>query len=588
MKKVIYISITLSALILSACGDYYDTQNNPVTYGETYLDMKLSTDKASYAPDETVTFTLKNLPSGAKVRYFYLDEAIDSASLTDKTWTWTPPAEDYKGYMAAVYTTNNSTEELYTSIAVDVSSDWTKFPRYGFLSDYSKMSQVFIDNNIERLNRYHINGLQFYDWLYDHQRPLAGTAENPASSWLDIFDRTNYLSTVQGYIAAAQSKNIKTMFYNLCYGALDDAASDGVEDAWYVYTDQQHGNKDYHELSSGRSNIYIVNPANTDWQQYLVKRNNDVYSVFGFDGYHIDQLGYRGDRYDYDGNSINMTAGYGSFINAMKTAEPNKNLVFNAVGGYGQSDIANADVDFLYAEVWGARSGDEPENSYADLISLMRDNVAQSNSEKNIVLAAYMDYDISTTSGYVNKPGILLADASIFAWGGAHLELGEHYLTNEYFPNDNLQMKSDLGQALVNYYDFLVAYENLLRDGGEFQAADVTFLNESITAARWPADKGQVATIGKKVNGKDVIHLINFTDANSMQWRDSKGTQAEPTLITAPSVSIPVSGTVSKVWFASPDINNGLANNLPFTQSGDQVTVTLPSLKYWDMIVVEY
>ena len=64
--------------------------------------------------------------------------------------------------------------------------------------------------------------------------------------------------------------------------------------------------------------------------------------------------------------------------------------------------------------------------------------------------------------------------------------------------------------------------------------------------------------------------------------------QAEPNLIDAPEVSVNVSGTVSKVWFASPDVNRGVAQNLQFVQTGNNVTVTLPSLKYWDMIVVEY
>lgn len=589
MKKLIYLSVALSLLTLSGCNDYYDTHNNPITYGETYINTPLSIDKAAYKPGETVTFTLKELPQfSLKVRYSYLGETISEASISDKTWTWTAPSEDFRGYMVSVYTVVNGEEQLYASIAVDVSSDWNKFPRYGFLSDYSKISQPILDNTINRLNRYHINGLQFYDWLHDHQRPLAGTVENPATSWLDIFNRTNYLSTIRGYISAAKEKNIKTMFYNLCYGALDNAASDGVQEEWYIFKDQQHNTKDYHELTIGRSNIYITNPGNTDWQKYIISRNQDVYDIFGFDGYHIDQLGYRGDRYDYNGNKINMTVGYESFINAVKTAQPDKKLVFNAVGGYGQSDIANTGIDFLYVEAWGGRTGDNPDMSYNDLINLMRDNVQMSNPEKSIVLAAYMDYDISYKSGYINKPGILLADASIFAWGGSHLELGEHYLTNEYFPNDNLQMKADLGQALICYYDFLVAYQNLLRDGGTFQAANVAFTDNSAVAAPWPAGIGKVATVGKNVNGKDVIHLINFSNANNMRWRDPDGTQSEPVSIENPTVNITVSDTVSKVWLASPDINSGVSQTLQFTQNENQISVKLPSLKYWDMIVIEY
>lgn len=588
MKKTIYLIVALTTLIVSGCSsDYFETTNNPLSYGESYIDITISTDKALYNPGETVKFIAKGIPDGAKVRYTYLGNVISETDLSTETWSWTTPNDDYRGYMVEIYTIENGVEKLINNIAVDVSSDWAKFPRYGFVSDYKKMDNKFISRNIDILNRYHINGLQFYDWLYDHQRPLAGSVENPSTSWEDIFYRTNYFSTVKSYIDEAKAKGMKTMFYNLCYGATKNAASDGVSDEWYAYKDQNHSEKDYHDLSGGRSHIWVLDPGNEQWQAYLVARNKDVYQALGFDGFHIDQLGYRGDRYDYNGKSIDMSKGYGSFINAMKTAEPDKRLLFNAVGGYGQEAIANAPVDFLYVEVWGARDGDNPDMSYGDMIALMRDNVSKSNPEKNIVLAAYMNYNVSSV-GFVNKPGILLANSAIFAWGGSHLELGEHYLINEYFPSNNLQLKADLGKELISYYDFMVAYQNLLRDGGDFQAAEVAFTNSNIVATRWPAAKGQVATIGKKVNGKDIYHLINFTDANTMVWRDPKGTQAEPNLIDAPEVSVNVSGTVSKVWFASPDVNRGVAQNLQFVQTGNNVTVTLPSLKYWDMIVVEY
>lgn len=570
-------------LALTAC-NRYEPQNNPITYGETYLDLVVSTDKAAYRPNETVTFTMKAVPADARVVYSYLGTELETSALSSATWTWTPPSTDYRGYLATIY----SGTEVYATIAVDVSSDWAKFPRYGFLSDYGSKTQLQMDKTIERLNRYHINGIQFYDWMADHQRPLAGTVDNPSASWLDLIGRTNYLSTVKGYISAAQSRNIKTMFYNLCYGALKNAAADGVQESWYIFKDQNHSEKDQHPLGSPfRSSIYVTNPANADWQRYLIGRSQDVYDVFGFDGFHIDQLGSRGTVYDYAGAQVSLENTFQPFIEAFKTAQPSKHLVMNAVGGWGQDGIAAAPVDFLYVEVWGGRSNDNPNSDFNDLINTMNSN-RDISPDKNIVLAAYMNYDRSNASGSVNKPGVLLANAAIFAWGGSHLELGEHYLTNEYFPNSNLQMKSDLGLALVGYYDFLVAYQNLLRDGGAFQAADVAFNDASIVCNPWPADMGQVASVGKRVDGKDVIHLINFSDANTMNWRDRLGGQKEPATIAAPAVQIAVSGNVSKVWFASPDLAAGAPQTLQFTQSGSQIALTIPSLKYWDMIVIEY
>lgn len=583
MKKI-YLFIAFCLAMFSGCDDYYDTDNNPLTYGETYMSIDFATDKAIYKPGETVRFALKDAPkSNVKVRYSYLGSVIKEETLSTKEWTWTPPSEDYRGYMVDVYETVDGKEKIHANIAIDVSSDWAKFPRYGFLSDYGKMSDKEIKTVIETLNRYHINGIQFYDWMYDHQRPLAGTVENPASSWLDLIGRTNYKSTVENYITAAHDKGMKAMFYNLAFGALKNAATDGVKEEWYLYKDNKHGEKDNHHLDEPfRSSIYLTNPANTEWQNYLSSRHNDVYAVFDFDGYHIDQLGNRGTVYDYSGNTVKLNESYRPFIDAMKQSNPDKRLVMNAVSGYGQDNIAKGNVDFLYTEIW------DESRSFEALSKVILDNNTHSNNTKSTVLAAYMNYAKSNNSGFVNAPGVLLTNAVIFAFGGAHLELGTHYLTNEYFPNSNLQMKTALRKSLVNYYDFLVAYQNILRDGGNFTSYTLQSTDGKLNLGNWPADKGQVGVVGKKLAGKDIIHLINFTNASLMEWRDTNADQVEPTLVQDATIKVKTTGTVSKVWMASPDINGGVTQQISFSQAGNEISLTLPSLKYWDMLVLEY
>ena len=44
---------------------------------------------------------------------------------------------------------------------------------------------------------------------------------------------------------------------------------------------------------------------------------------------------------------------------------------------------------------------------------------------------------------------------------------------------------------------------------------------------------------------------------------------------------------MSKVWTASPDVNGGSPQSLDFHQADGYLTVTLPSLKYWTMLVLE-
>ena len=582
MKWINYLSFYL--LFFIGCKKD-EPKNNPIVYGGSY-GISIHTDKSIYKPGEKVNFTIdKILPGEAKIRYRYLDDLISEASLAATNWQWAPPVTDHKGYLVDIYATIEGVEKVYGSLAVDVSSDWTKFPRYGFLSKYGQLADADMENIIRNLSRHHINGIQFQDWHYKHHMPLAGTVASPHNFWKDIANRDNYLSTVKGYISKAHAKNIKTMSYNLAFGALNDASADGVQEQWYLFKDKTHTLKDAHPLPKPpfKSDIYLVDPSNISWQQYLIEKNNDVYDVFDFDGFHIDQLGDRGNLYRYDGSAINLAASYKPFIEAMKAASPLKKVVMNSVNQYGQqTGIAESPVDFLYTEVWSGNEG------YKDLAKIILDNNNYSSNSLNTVLAAYMNYSLANNPGYFNTPGVLLTDAVIFAFGGSHLELGEHMLGKEYFPNNNLQMKDDLKSSLINYYDFLVAYQNLLRDGGNFNLPAVSCTNNVMSVNNWPPEMGKVAVVGKVFNDKQVLHLINFSHANSLDWRDTNGTQNIPQTKSDAMLEFITSKKVTKVWMASPDIQHGTAISLPFNQDGGKVTWKLPVLKYWDMIVIEY
>lgn len=589
--KRILIIIALSVLVV-ACSKSNDEITpdpepeipvNPVT--PSYSNVSLVTDKAAYTPGNTVTFTIDNsgLPANVKVRYKYLNEVIDKGTVSGSDWTWQTPATDFRGYTVEVYAENGSLETIYATVGVDVSSDWTKFPRYGFLSKFPQLTDADMDAVIDNLNKYHINGLQFYDWMNKHHMPLPVVDGTPASSWKDIINRDIYFSTVEKYIAKAHSRNMKAMFYNLVYGAWNEAEADGIQKEWYVYTDNTHTNRDFHGLSSPfLSNIYLLDPSNSGWQQYIAAETRKVYQFLDFDGYHMDQLGDRGTRYKYDGSGLNLAQTYEPFIEAIKADKPSRKIAMNAVNQYGQQGIAQSSADFLYTEVWS------PNDTYNDLSFIIQQNNTYSNNTKNTVLAAYMNYDLANNQGYFNTPAVLMTDAVIFAFGGAHLELGEHMLGKEYFPNSNLQMKTDLKAALPDYYDFLVAYQNLLRDGGSFNVATVTSIDGKMQIANWPASQGAVGTVCKKVGTSQVIHLINFTNSKSQQWRDNNGTQAIPALIKDTPVSIITNQTVKEVWVASPDIIGGASRSLGFSQSGNQLVFTLPELKYWTMVVLEY
>jgi dextranase len=549
----------------------------PILLGDT---LEMNTDKARYLPGETVTLTVAHVPEGKViVCYKHLSKEIGTHSLTSRSWNWKPPADDFKGYMAEAADESGT---ILGTVGIDVSSDWKKFPRYGFLSKYGAEQKA--EQVIAHLNRYHITGLQFYDWLYQHHKPLAGTPESPMNHWTDIFRRPACRTTTDEYLAAARKYGMVSMMYNLCFGVWKNADQDGVAETWYLFHDAKHQDKDRHKLTYGLSDIFLVNPANPDWQKYLAKQNEDVYQVYGFDGYHIDQLGERGKLYDYAGNKVNLPGGYLSFINAMKKAAPAKKLVMNAVSEFGQEKIAQGEVDFLYNEVWGG--------NYNDYIRIIKHNLSLNVHRPATVFASYINYKYAQTGARTfNTPGVLFADAVIFAHGGAHLELGEHLLCSEYFPNTNLTMSQELEQSLHHYYNFSVGYQNLLRDGGEFNNIaddiDLASVRGKIKIAN-QCQLNSVLVSGKLVGRRQVIHLINFSTAASLDARDADGKQTEPVEITGIELHWKTNQTVKEIWFASPDSYSGASAAIPFRQEGNDVKLTVPPLKYWNMLVAEF
>lgn len=131
----------------------------------------------------------------------------------------------------------------------------------------------------------------------------------------------------------------------------------------------------------------------------------------------------------------------------------------------------------------------------------------------------------------------------------------------------------------------MVAYENLLRDGGYFTTPAIT--SNGIGVNNWPPVFGNASIVGKQVDNKQVIQLLNFNGVSTFEWRDNSKSQTKPNVASNFSLTLDARAAVSKVWFASPDFNGGASQELEFQNSEGQVTFTVPYLEYWSMIVIE-
>jgi dextranase len=561
-------------------------------------------DKARYAPGEPVAFRVAlnrdpDQPLAGKLvfvakqagrtvdRFTVEDVRLEAGEGTaEAEAVWTPPEADYQGYLVETYFVSGRRTLDHRNTAVDVSSDWSRFPRYGYITDFPDMTPEEIRSVIARLNRYHINGLQFYDWQYKHHQPLAGTAEEPAERWPDIANRPVYYDTVRGYIDAAHERAMMAMNYNLLFGTYTFAEKDGVKPEWGLYTDTEHRQQDGHPLPQtwATGKILLTNPANPEWQDYIFREEENVFRALPFDGWHVDQLGDRGIRFDYGGRPVYLDETYVPFLKAAKD-RLGVRLVMNAVNQYGGVGIAKeAPVDFLYTEAWPPGLG-----SYGMLKRIVDNGRYLSENTKNMIIAAYMNYRAADRPGEFNTPSVLMTDAVIFASGGAHIELGDTgMLGKEYFPNKNLKMTAELEEALLDYYHVMTAYQNWLRDT-DVREIDRDAEADGVELSK--QDRPETVWFFAREKGSDeVLHLLNLATHSTNQWRDDFGQYREPEELTDLAVTYYTDADVRDVLLVSPDRRHGSPESLAFTTGESDgrryVRFTLPSLKYWDMVLL--
>lgn len=564
------------------------------------------TDKARYSPGEAVLLSIELAnPTSAPVTG-RLTVAADHLGIPLKSAAppqpvrlepgesitsmlrWQPPADDYRGYRVTVRLDAGSQAQT-RSTAVDVSSDWTKFPRYGYLSVYT--GGLDTEAVLAQLNRYHLNGLQFYDWQWKQHMPCP-----PTQNWNDIADRPVSGATVHALIDAAHQRGMKAMFYDLAYGAFSDYDTDGsgVRTDWGIFhssTTATKATQASFPLPSTWSTdrLYLFDPGNKDWQQHIFAQCSKVMGAFAFDGWHIDTIGNQGIVYDSHGNRIRIPDEYRDFLAGEKQKVGGRSLI-NPVGGYGLDQICReTGVDFIYNEVWES----DGITTYRDLAR--QGERVRANTDKGLVVPAYMNkaYSNSTPAGttrYFNEPSVLLTEATILAAGASHLAMGDgdYMLSHEYFPNKNLRLTDSLRAKLREYYDFQVAYQNLLRDGVRKagNTAEAWGLNTSTTGSA-----GTIWLQAISTGSATALHLINLLDNTSDRWRDDNADYPEPAQRTGFTVKMYIADAAPNdvtVRIASPDRNAGAAEELKAKRDRDAqgafLTFTVPSLKYWDLI----
>lgn len=434
------LALPLSGVQLRSSTAYAAKENgaelNNLSVSKAITSLRVS--KARYVPGEEaeLIFKLKDeeqWQGKLNVQIYNLNTLITEGSRPvtvlkgqgDLSVKWKTPEDDFTGYLVKAWVSGEADDD-YITAAVDVSSDWKRYPRYGYTGEFGSETPDESDAKFKQLSQeYYLNGYQFYDWMWRHDvsvyskmdadgKPLKDDEGNfveedftANTHYLDLLQRRLYPLTIKQQVEAAQKYGSAAMAYEMNYAARESYEDYGVSPKWGLYdseqidpVDPQKSQSGYHFNFNGKETaLYLQDPGNKEWQNYITKQFDRAVNVFGFDGIHLDQWGASDNNYlyDYNGNKRHYSLDYDQLINSVKDSLVDNNpaksdVTFNMVGGNADySAVPNPETktDFDYSEVWHDR------DHYRDLQKIVEDTRAK-NGGKAMVIAGYMNMKEAT------------------------------------------------------------------------------------------------------------------------------------------------------------------------------------------------
>jgi len=529
------------------------------------LTLELYPDRALYRPGERVGLRLetRGATAGAVAHLliYHLAERVYEASLPVETdgmlvFRWNPPAAP-AGYGAEVSIVDPSGLVLgSSSTAFDVHAHWWEMPRYGFLTDFAPGEDGPV--RVDVLLKHHVNALQFYDWMYRHDRHLP-----PQEDFTDPLGRSLSLAVVKKRIEQAHGRGMAAMPYTTIYAGSGRYYAEHPEQALYKSKGVP--------WTLGDDFLYIFDPSEgSDWRHHILDEYRRILDALSFDGLHIDQYGDPKIAQDHDGRIVDLAPVIPGFLEeSRRIAGPGRAVIFNLVNDWPVDNVAPTDVDAVYIEVW------PPHNDYAALRDLVYRAKALSGN-RPVILAAYL------------SPGAEAAYrllASVIAASGAtRIELGEGgaLLADPYFPRYE-HPGPQLAAWIRRYYDFITRYQEYLfalEPAGPARGARL----DGAPLATGSFPENAVWLLSSSKPGLEVVHLINLSASPSSEWRSDKH---PPPVLGNLRLCYPVPGPVRAVYLASPDFPQAGLQKAEFSQSGRCLNVHIPCLEYWTAMIIE-
>ena len=536
-------------------------------------------DRAQYIIEEPVRLLLSptpGFPAVSGVRLFVLQQELPCV------WSQRENTVLLGTLEAGSYGVRLETDAGALETAFDVVTNAKSVVRYGFLSDFSPEDGDTAD--LDWLCRLHVNTVQFYDWMYRHDRLLA-----PQDEYCDPIGRSTSLPVIRKKIEACRARGMRAFAYGAVYAATEQTVLEHPE--WAAYTLDGEA-----MIFADWLNYMNISPA-CGWSEHIVREFRQVAETLGFSGIHLDTYGFPKRVYDREGKRVSFEEAFPPLIEAARRAvcavSSENGVIFNAVNDWPTERVAGGRQDAQYIEVW------PPHDTYRDLYQLIQ-KAKRLAPEKSVVLAAYIKPFLNAAdenSIAKAERAFCLANAVILASGGIQLVHGEEMgvLCDSYYVK-YAAMRPEFTDTLVRYADYLVRYAPLLYDDKGYDVSMTAGggINEDVTAssenAVFSSDgrAGTVWMILRESKQRLTLHLINLT-GNDALWNAPKN---EPEPVRNIRLTLRLDAKITGVYTASPDRESLAAVGLPYQTErsayGRILEATLPELKYFSTVWIEW
>jgi dextranase len=511
--------------------------------------MELLPAKATFAPGEPIAVEARGA-EGA-VRLLHLDRVVAEASVENGHVVFPPQPEGGYGVDADGVST-----------AVDVLADPLSRPRYGFVSHYE--ADRATRGVAENVRRFHLNAVQFYDWMYRH-----ATLMPPTEEFEDALGQRVSLGTVRRLAAAVREAGSLPMAYAAVYAVGAEAWSEWKADGLFRRDGSPWMLGDF---------LWNVDPTSERWLAHFTAELRSTLEV-GFAGFHLDQYGSPKWAERSDGSLVDLADAFPALIDRVADDVPESRNIFNNVNDFPTFATVRANQALTYIEVWPPHTR---LSHLADLVTKAR-LLAPA---RPVVLAAYLSAYQGDEAAALQAEKLQLA--TVFSHGGTVLLHGEEaaVLTEAYYVTHK-EIAPATQDAARRYFDFAVRYGDLLVAAEDVTRTHLGGENEEVrieASAPLATDVESGSLWGRvlRVPGGLLVSLIDLTAQVDDAW-DAPKVPSAP--LEGARLSILRRGEdAPRLAIASPDAPQLSALEPERSERYD--TVTLPAFDTWALVLI--